>query len=273
MIIHEGEIETHTHTEPRESELTRLKRVGSQSQTWWIALYSFTSWAPITAFAALWGIPFLVALYGLSTTAASTACSMIWIGIGVGSPLIGWWSDRINRRCLPLIVASVIGCASLFIAIYGHVPLPMMYLLLFFFGVAASGQSLSFGLVKDQSHPKVVGTAIGLNNMAVVAGGALFQPLIGILLDLNWKGEIASGIPIYTAANYRWAFLILPICYAVGAIVAVFFLKETHCQSKYDSSTDLSYITSEGNHIAKAEIATAIETPVHVIAQPSLRDN
>ena len=111
-----------------------------------------------------------------------------------------------------------------------------MYVLLFFFGVAASGQSLSFGLVKDQSHPNVVGTAIGFNNMAVVAGGALFQPLVGILLDLNWKGEIATDIPIYTAANYRWAFLILPICYFVGAIVSAWFLKETHCHSSHNHS-------------------------------------
>ncbi len=134
----------------KKSELARLKQVCSKSQTWWIALYSFASWAPITAFAALWGIPFLVALYSVSTTVASTACSMIWIGIGVGSPFFGWWSDHIGRRCLPLTVAAIVGVISLAIAIYvPHIPLVLMYLLLFLFGIAASGQSLAFGLVKD----------------------------------------------------------------------------------------------------------------------------
>lgn len=221
-------------TQAKKSELRRLKQVCSKSQTWWIALYSFSAWAPITAFAALWGIPFLVALYGISTTIASTACSMIWVGIGIGSPLFGWWSDHIGRRCLPLTVAATIGVFSLAIAIYmPHVPFTLMYVLLFLFGVAAAGQSLAFGLVKDQSHHSVVGTAMGFNNMAVVAGGALFQPLVGIFLDLNWKGEIANSIPVYTALNYRWAFIALPLCYLVGLVVSTCFLKETHCHSEY----------------------------------------
>jgi MFS family permease len=110
-----------------------------------------------------------------------------------------------------------------------------MYFLLFLFGTAASGQSLSFGLVKDQSHPRVVGTAIGFNNMAVVAGGAIFQPLVGVLLDWNWKGEIVGGVPVYSATNYRWALVILPICYLVGIIISTFFLKETYCHSEHNA--------------------------------------
>lgn len=219
----------------KESEFARLKSVCGKSQTWWIALYSFTSWAPITAFAVLWGPPCLAALYGLSTTVASAACSMIWLGIGVGSPLIGWWSDRIRRRCFPLMITSMTGVFALVFAVYvPHVPLPVMYLLLFLFGMAASGQSLSFGLVKDQSHPSMVGTAIGFNNMAVVAGGALFQPLVGFLLDMNWTGEIEGGIPVYSASNYRWALLILPLCYFVGLVVSRLFLKETYCHPEHD---------------------------------------
>jgi MFS family permease len=229
-----GQTDTETVNAADKQELQRLKQVCKKSQTWWIALYSFTCWAPITAFAALWGIPCLVALYGISTTVASTACSMIWVGIGLGSPFIGWCSDRIGRRCLPLTVASIIGAISLVIALYvPHVPLILMYILLFFFGTAASGQSLAFGLVKDQSRPHVVGTAIGFNNMAVVAGGALFQPLVGLFLDWNWTGEVAGGIPAYSATNYRWALLILPTCYVVGAVVSAWRLKETHCLSEY----------------------------------------
>lgn len=229
-----GQTQTEEPFIAEKGELARLKQVCKKSQTWWIAAYSFTSWAPITAFAALWGIPCLVALYGVSTTVASGACSMIWMGIGLGSPLIGWWSDRIGKRCLPLTIASVIGVISLLLALYvPYFPFALIYLFLFLFGIAASGQSLSFGLVKDQSKSHVVGTAIGFNNMAVVAGGALFQPLVGLILDLNWTGEMASGIPAYSALNYRWALLILPLCYAVGAVISLFFLKETHCLAEH----------------------------------------
>ena len=39
-------------------------------QTWWIALYAFSSWGPITVFAALWGVPYLMVKYGISNVKA-----------------------------------------------------------------------------------------------------------------------------------------------------------------------------------------------------------
>src|SRR5262249_39047600 len=152
-------------------------------------------------FAALWGVPFMVAAYGISTQAASAALAMTWVGIGVGSPLIGWWSDHIGQRCLPLIVSAVLGVLSLVVVIYvPNLPTFLLYVSLFVLGLAASGQSLAFGVVKDNNHPSVTGTAIGFNNMATVAGGALFQPLVGIFLQLNWDGVMQGNAPVYTAA-------------------------------------------------------------------------
>lgn len=216
-------------------ELKRLKHVCGKSQTWWLGLYSFTSWAPITAFAALWGVPYLVSLYGISTAQASSACSMIWLGIGLGSPFIGWVSDKLGRRCAPLSAASAIGIVALTSILYfSTLPLGVMYVFLFFLGVAATGQSLSFGLVKDMNPNSVVGTAIGFNNMTVVAGGALFQPLVGILLQMHWAGQTVSGAPVYTLSDYRVAMSILPVCYVVGLIVSLWFLKETYCQPLHE---------------------------------------
>jgi MFS family permease len=225
----------HHHTVVKPGELRRLGYVCGQAQSWWIAIYSFTCWAPITAFAALWGVPYLAVAYNISTPIASTACSMIWIGIGVGSPLIGWWSDRIGLRRLPLYVASNIGVVSVFSVIYiSHLPLVLMYTFLFLFGIAASGQSLSFGLVKDINRPQVVGTAIGFNNMAVVLGGAIFQPLVGILLNWHWSGETVSGAPVYSVADYRIALAVLPLCYVLGLIISLYKIKESNCQARYD---------------------------------------
>ena len=222
------------HTKKTENELQRLKQVCGQLQTWWIALYSFLVWAPITGFAALWGIPFLVKAYGITTESASVACAMIWIGIGVGSPLIGWWSDKINRRCLPLNVCAIIGIISLSMIIYDtNINMIFLYFLLFAFGLSASGQSLAFGIVKDNNTACVAGTAMGFNNMGVVAGGALFQPLIGFLLHLYWSGHTENGVPVYLAQNYQKAFIVLPLCYVIAVIISLFFIKETYCKYQW----------------------------------------
>lgn len=176
----------------------------------------------------------LAEAYQINTTLASAACSMIWLGIGLGSPVLGWWSDHIGRRCFPLALVAFIGVIATIVVIYGTgLPFSLMFVFLFLIGVASSGQALSFGLVKDRSNPANTGTAIGFNNMAVVAGGALFQPLIGVLLHLNWDGTMSDGVPVYAAANYRVALIALPVCYLFAAILATFFLKETYCQPQF----------------------------------------
>lgn len=213
-----------------------FKQVAQNNQTWFIALYSFMVWAPITAFAALWGVPFLVSAYGLSTGAAASAATMIWIAIGLGCPLLGWWSDKVNRRKKPLKFAALLGILGLVPLLYiPHLPLVLVYVCLFLFGLAASGQSLAFGVVKDNNHTSVAGTAIGINNMATVAGGALFQPAIGFLIHLYWKGGALTpeGTPLYTANDFRKALVILPICYVIAFIIGRFFIKETYCQQTH----------------------------------------
>ena len=215
--------------------LQSFHQVAANSQTWFIALYSFMVWAPITAFAALWGVPFLVVAYGISTKAASTACTMIWLAIGIGCPLLGWWSDKVNLRRMPLKFAASLGVFGLVPVIYmPHLPLLWLYVCLFLFGLAASGQSLAFGVVKDNNHSSVAGTAIGINNMATVAGGALFQPIIGILLHLNWNGVYSNGTPFYSVENYRKAFIVLPFCYLIAFLIGKFLIREPHCPQQPD---------------------------------------
>jgi MFS family permease len=239
LIVRDSpEVVSKGHKFQKTSEKTILqsfRQVTANNQTWFIALYSFMVWAPITAFAALWGVPFLVVAYGISTKAASAACTMIWLAIGIGCPLLGWWSDKVNLRGMPLKFAASLGIIGLIPVIYvPHLPLVWLYICLFLFGLAASGQSLAFGVVKDNNHSSVAGTAMGINNMATVAGGALFQPIIGIFLHLNWNGVYQNGSPFYSVEAYRKAFIILPFCYLIALLIGKFFIRETHCQQQPD---------------------------------------
>lgn len=210
--------------------MDNLRQVLGSRQTWIIALYSFAVWAPITAFAALWGVAYIGAYYHVEREVAANACAMIWLGIGLGSMGIGWWSDRIGRRCLPLWLSALLGVIIACIILYvPGITLPIMFFLLFLFGVASSGQALSFAVVKDNNPLSVTGTAIGFNNMAVVSGGALFQPIVGILLRHHSHGLVLNGTPVYHIADYRYALIVLPICYLLG-VLSVFGIRETYCR-------------------------------------------
>ena len=74
---------------------------------------------------------------------------------------------------------------------------------------------------------------MGFNNMAVVIGGAILQPLVGAILDGTSNGAMDHGVQVYTAASYEKALLIIPVIYLIGLIVSLAFIKETHCKAKY----------------------------------------
>lgn len=226
--------EKHEEHHLQKGEMKRLASICKNKQTWLIGIYAFTSWAPILVFAGLWAVPYLMELYHINATEASAAVSMVWISVAIGSPLVGWWSDRVGKRCFPLAICSIAGLiASIIILYVPDVPFSWMFPVLFVFGFAASAQTLSFALIKDNNHPSTVGTAIGFNNMMVVSGGLLFQPLVGYLLSVVWSGEVVDNVPVYTSGNYQTALFVLPLCFAVGCLLSWKFLKESNCEPTY----------------------------------------
>ena len=107
-------------------------------------------------------------------------------------------------------------------------------------GAATSGQALSFAVVKDNVGSMNVGLAMGFNNMLAASGGALFQPLVGYLLWLSWRGDMINHVPVYTLAQYQAALIILPICYAISGLICWRFIRETCCAPIKQVITDFS---------------------------------
>ncbi len=214
------------------SSSLKLGIVLKNPQTWWIGIAGFACWSPITVFATLWGLPFLGNLYHISTTEATYLNDMIWIGIAIGSPIVGWWSNQSASRNTPLKTCFLVGLLCAIGIIYmGPLPKVLMGVLLLGFGFAASAQAVTFGLVMDNNDKSMIGTAIGFNNMAVIAGGIIFQPLVGYLLQvLDPKIVQSSSGIIHTMQAYHWSLAVIPLCYVIGLLATQFLIKETHCQ-------------------------------------------
>ncbi|GJM07159.1 MAG: MFS transporter [marine bacterium B5-7] len=209
-----------------------LKKVFKRPQTWWVSIHAFCCWTPVSIFASLWGASALQSLYFFSPALASSAIAMVWIGIACGSPFIGWLSDRIGKRKRLLVLACTIGMISTASILFLPLLTPMVFIALFFFGVGASGQSLTFAVVKENNPPAIVGTAMGFNNMAVVIGATIFQPLVGFMLRAS-GGIHVNGATHYAASAYREALVVMPIIYLIGIIISVWKVKETHCKPQY----------------------------------------
>jgi MFS family permease len=177
-------------------------------------------------------------------TTASALTSIIWVAIGIGSPFTGWISNHFHNRRMPLILCSLIGLVAFIGILFLHKP-PywLLMTLLFTFGFSATSQVITFGLVLDNQRDDVLGTAIGFNNMAVICGGVLLQPLVGWVLTELWRKHpiYLNKVPLYSFHDYQLALLCIPVCFVVGLMIALFGIKETHTK-RMDGPTDTTAV-------------------------------
>ncbi|MGE0612249.1 MAG: MFS transporter [Hyphomicrobiales bacterium] len=206
--------------------LRGLVRVMRARATWLIAIAGLGATAPLLAFAGLWGVPFFGVAYGLDKAAAATITSLMIAGWGIGAPVAGWLSDRIGRRGLPLLAGMLLQAAALAALIFiPGLPVAALAVLSFLAGAFGSAQICCFALIRECHPPSLSGTGIGIVNAMVTGAGALFQPLIGLLLDRSWDGRTQGGTRIYDAAAHRPALGVL-VAVCLLAALCVAFIRE-----------------------------------------------
>jgi sugar phosphate permease len=226
--------EHHSHNINFKDVLSGLWETVKNSQIWLCGMVGFLLYLSLSAFAELWGIPYLEQAQHFSKNYAAYANSMIFLGWAVGSPIWGWISDHAQRRCLPIIIGSIGSLVLVSILLYlPGLTFNLVYLILFCFGFFSSAQILIFAICHEASSLKVAGTAIALTNMIVMIGGNVFQPLIGRLLDQDWVGAMKHGARVYPLHAYHMALSVLPICF-FAAIILMFFIRETNCMVKIE---------------------------------------
>lgn len=207
-----------------------LKLVLANRQTYGIGLYSMTMAAPMLAFAGLWGVPYLMQVHGLTRGEAAFTTSLMLVGWGIGSPATGWISDRMGRRKPALVTAAAGALALTVCALYlPGLGMGARQVILFLMGAVSGGFVLAFATGREYAPAWAGGAALGVVNTAAMASGAVFQPLIGWLLDLNWDGATAAGGRLYSPAAWEAAFLALPVAQAV-ALACALAARETGCR-------------------------------------------
>ncbi|MBL8807728.1 MAG: MFS transporter [Rhodospirillales bacterium] len=199
-----------------------LKIAASNPQTWLNAVFGLSMTGTMLSFSGLWAVPWLISVYGFERAGAAALTSSMFIGWAVGSPLIGWLADRAGRL-KPFQVGCGTGmCLTLIALVYiPALPTAVLGTLMFTNGIFASGMVLAYGAARAHNPPEASGATYGLVNTGVVGSGAIFQPLIGLFLDLNWGGAMQAGARVYSASAYEIAFTILPAAAAVGTLAAM----------------------------------------------------
>ncbi len=222
--------ETQRQHRERPGILHGLRAVSANPQTWICSVIGFGMASTLLGFGSLWGVPWLHQAQGYGKTEAAAITSMLFVGWAVFSPLCGWVSDRIGRRNPIQLVGALIVVVCMSLLVYAT-PQNTAWLtfLIFVVGAGGSAMTVCFGSVRELNDLNYSSTSLGFLNMCIVGAGAVMQPLIGWLLDLNWSGELIDGARVYSQQAYQNAFLSL-ILLNLLAFAAGLALRETRCK-------------------------------------------
>lgn len=186
-------------------------------QIWLIGIIGCLGFLPLSSFAEMWAIPYLLQS-GYNKTMAASASAMVFLGFGVGSPLWGSISNWAHSRRKPLIFGTLTGAAMAYLMIMvPHISTFYMFTCLFLLGFFSSAEVLVFAVGNDITAKDSSATTTGIINMIVMFGGIIMQPTVGAILDI---------LHDETIANYQIALLVLPVSLCVAAILS-FVLRES----------------------------------------------
>lgn len=200
-------------------------KVVTTGSFWPLAVWFFFDCAIFFSFGGLWGAPYLMQVHGLTKPQTGAILNMMAVGMIVGSPLLGFLSDRVFVSRKVVMVGSTgitVGVVAPLAFFTGQLTIPMLYGLCFFMGVFANAiVVVGFTSVKELFPRSIAGTSTGTVNLFPFAGGAVYQPLMGYVLERT--GRVGD---LYTVEGYQNAFVLL-FAAAVIAFVATWFMKET----------------------------------------------
>ena len=224
--------ESHSDFESMASMKSGFKKILMNTQMWLSGAVGMILFFSLSVFAEMWGIQFLQHLFpGATESQVASANMMVFAGWLIGAPFAGWISDRLKSRKKPLIVGSFFAFFISLVVLYlPHVSLDTMRLLLFAFGFFSAAQINCFVLGRENCPEHMSASAIAFINMCVMVSGLLFQPLVGVLVDLNqaWREGIAqAGDQLNLLVDYQIGLTIVPIALAV-CLILVFCLRESY---------------------------------------------
>ncbi|OGO91392.1 MAG: hypothetical protein A3F10_07595 [Coxiella sp. RIFCSPHIGHO2_12_FULL_42_15] len=192
-----------------------------KSPFFWVnAIIGGLLYFPTTSFASLWGIPYIMAVYGIDKIEASTIVSMIFFGWAVGGPMAGWLSANYIKKRTLLINGSLLALLLICLALLPiHFSPTMLSVILFLFGVASSVEVLVFEVAAKLFDGRSAGTVASLTNFILMLVCTVLQPVIGLFIDHN-----------SSVSEFRFAMLIIPIGLFIAFLMSFFAYNEKNAE-------------------------------------------
>lgn len=194
-----------------------LSIVLENKQIWLCSIAAATSFGVLLAYASVWYLQ-IQTYYAVENLDAMIISGMIFFGIGVGTPLLGWFSNIVTSRIMVIHVSLVLGTMALLLGVYlPHFKIDTLIIIKtisFFIGFLLSGSMLFYTVVSEISSDSTRGVAISFLNTGVF----LFNTL---MLFIPYLSITYISREFFT---YLW---ILPFCTLISVLL-LYFIKDTY---------------------------------------------
>jgi MFS family permease len=186
-------------------------------QIWLCSIAAATSFGILLAYASLWYMQVQL-YYQVENLQSVMISSMIFIGIGIGTPLLGWLSNVLKSRIMVIHTSLVLGTMALILGLYlphfNMDTLIIIKIISFFIGFFLSGSMLFYTMVSEISSDSTRGVAISVLNTAVF----LFNT---VMLFIPYLFITVISKEFFT---YLW---ILPFC-ILFSLLLIYFINDTY---------------------------------------------
>ena len=207
--------------------LRGVRTVILQKYFWPVAIWFFFDCGIFFGFGSLWSGPYLSHVYGLSKVQTGAILSVIAWGMVLGGPLLGLLSQQVLRSRKKTFVLCTSGLVILLLALtLFPTGLSRTALIVWFFLFSVCSSAIvimAFTTTKELFPVEMAGTCVGLVNFFPFFGGAIFQPLLGRVLDVYGKNDAGQ----HPVEAYRMVLLVL-LAASVLSLGCTFLMKETY---------------------------------------------
>ncbi|OBK70241.1 nitrate/nitrite transporter [Mycobacterium sp. 1274761.0] len=166
----------------------------------------------VTAFALMWGLPYLTVGQGLSVHVAGTLLTVSVVAAIAAGILIGIFTGRRPHRRSRLVLGIIASNAAIWtivLALPSAAPLWLLTLLVVVISVGGPGSMVGFDFARTFNPSATLGTAQGMVNM----GGFL-----AALLVMQAMGLVIGAAGGYSFESFRLAWTVQYVIWALATI-------------------------------------------------------
>ncbi|MCE0722465.1 MFS transporter [Legionella resiliens] len=218
-----------------------LLKIISQKQVWSIALFSGCVYFAIEYFSENIGVEFLIKK-GFSPVFSSYMITLAWLGYALGCPLLGFLSDKLQRRKPLMLTSAFTALISLSGIIYFPFGKTLTGLSFLALGLSASGQSIGFAAIAEQCKEEYLAIGLAFNNAMIAITTSVSAPIIGSMLP--YPAQIK---------NYQEALFLVIIFSIISVLISAFAIKETFGKSVRENTVLSLDPTKPSYHLGVVE--------------------